>query len=200
MKLISNFKFQISNKEFSKYIIASILILLGILFRTVWHMGDNVEFVTAASLLSAAYLGLRFSIIVPFLIMLISDIFIGTTNIFLFTWSAYVIIAFGAYTAMKFKVQNEIKTIVKATGIGIIASVWFYLWTNFGVWALDSWGMYPKTLVGLIDAYIMGLPFLKSNMIGNLILVPASFGLYAMSEKIAIHFSRKSQKQRKAYV
>ena len=60
------------------------------------------------------------------------------------------------------------------TGLGIIASLWFYLWTNFGVWALDSFGMYPKTLLGLIDAYILGLPFFKNNLIGNLLFVPIS--------------------------
>lgn len=65
--------------------------------------------------------------------------------------------------------------ILQATGLGVGASLWFYLWTNFGVWLLDSWGMYPKTLAGLLESYWYGLPFLKLNLLGNFIFVPLSF-------------------------
>lgn len=65
--------------------------------------------------------------------------------------------------------------VIAASSFGVLASVWFYLWTNFGVWLLDSWGMYERTFAGLFNAYIMGLPFLKYNLIGNIVLVPVSF-------------------------
>jgi hypothetical protein len=197
-----------SKKTYRTYIIAGILILLGILFRTLWHMGDNVEFVTSASFLAAAYLGLGWSVVVPFLIMMISDIYIGTTSIFLFTWSAYIVIAFVAYKAMKNRKQTthnkrhlvHINQLLHVTGLGVGASVWFYLWTNFGVWILDSWGMYPRTLTGLMDAYIMGLPFFKSNIVGNAVLVPSAFVVAWMTEKIGAHFFRWVKQARKAYV
>ena len=177
-----------------KLIMAVLLVTLGVLFRTVWHLGPNVEFVTSATLLAGAYLGKKWAFIVPVSIMAISDLTLGNTNIFLFTWSAYLIIGltghqllkdqkhpfgtFGKLSASKLRTSRlNIKNnkIFKAMGIGIGASAWFFLWTNFGVWLLDSWGMYPKTITGLIDAYIMGIPFLKYNLIGNLFLVPLSF-------------------------
>lgn len=171
----------------TQLLFAALLILLGILFRTAWHLAPNVEFVTTATLLAAAYLGKKWALSVPLIIMGISDIFIGNTNIFLFTWSAYLIIGIMSNwllgtKKLKLKMQDDkakfkMIKIIKATSLGIAASILFYLWTNFGVWVLDAWGMYPKTLSGLIDAYILGIPFVKYNIIGNMLFMPISFSL-----------------------
>lgn len=56
-----------------------------------------------------------------------------------------------------------------------MASLFFYFYTNFGVWFLDAFGMYPKTLTGLIECYVMGLPFLRLNLLGNLLFIPSTF-------------------------
>lgn len=156
-----------------KYIFASLLILLGISFRTVWHIAPNVEFVTAATLLATAYLGKRVSLLVPLFIMAISDTIIGNSNIFIFTWSAYILIGlFDQLVLKKFKGKS---IIITQTGASIFAGLFFFLWTNFGVWAFDSFRMYPHTLGGLAQAYLMGLPFLKLNLLGNLFFVSLSF-------------------------
>lgn len=157
-----------------KTIFVVLLISLGVLFRTLWHVAPNVEYVTTASFLAAAYLGRKYAVLIPFAIMVITDTVIGNTNIFVFTWSAYALIGYLGYLG------NLRGKIVKAAGAGVLASLFFYLWTNFGVWALDSWGMYPRTFSGLIEAYLMGLPFLKLNLLGNLFFVPVSFGIVEM--------------------
>lgn len=171
-----------SRQTIHKTVLAFVLVTLGIAFRTVWHTGDNVEFVTTAALLSGAYLGLGFSIAVPLVTMAVSDFIIGNTNIFIFTWSAYLLIGiFGRWGLgdknLEFRIKNHklAGKLIKATGFGAGASLWFYLWTNFGVWLLDSSGMYPKTLGGLWESYWYGLPFLKLNLLGNLFFVPLSF-------------------------
>lgn len=145
-----------------KILFALILVALGVLFRTRWHIYPNVEFVTAGTLLSAAYLGRKWAVLVPVAIMAISDYFIGNTNIFIFTWSAYILI--GLLSRKRAPWQNA-----------IFASLFFYIWTNFGVWALDSFGMYSKDLPGLLRSYYMGLPFLRFNLIGNIFFVSVSF-------------------------
>jgi hypothetical protein len=176
-----------SNKH--RYLNASCLVLLGILSRTVFHFGPNVEYVTTASLLAGSYLGKKFAIIIPLIIMAITDLWLGNSNIFVFTWSAYAVIGVGGYYTNKFKTNNLKLKITKAVTSGIIAGVWFYLWTNFGVWLLDSWGMYPKTVGGLIDAYIMGLPFLKYNLLGNLFFIPISYLSIDLLKAIESKFS-----------
>lgn len=150
-----------------------LLISLGVAFRTVWHIAPNVEFVTAATLLATTYLGRRASVLVPLAIMAVSDTIIGNSNIFIFTWSAYILI--GLLDQVILKKLGRGNIIVTQTGAGILVSLFFFLWTNFGVWAFDSFHMYPSTISGLIQAYIMGLPFLKLNLIGNLFFVSLSF-------------------------
>lgn len=167
-------------KKSRKLLFSALLVVLGILFRTTWHIGPNVEFVTTATLLSARYLGRRWAMAVPLLIMVVSDLAIGNTNIFIFTWSGYIIIGILGYwdirvLADKLRLERLPIKFFWLTKTAVWTSVWFYLWTNFGVWLLDSWGMYDKTWTGLVDAYIMGIPFLKYNIIGNLVFVPLSF-------------------------
>lgn len=145
-----------------KIFFALLLIAFGVLFRTNWHLGPNVEFVTAATLISTVYLGRKFSILVPLTIMGISDFIIGNSSIFIFTWSAYILMGF--FSRKRAPWLNS-----------IFASLLFYFWTNFGVWALDSFWMYSKDLAGLMRCYYMGLPFLRFNLIGNLLFVSLSF-------------------------
>lgn len=156
-----------------KLLCALFLIALGVMGRTVFHIFPNVEVVTLSSLLAATYLGGVYSALVPLGIMFISDSIIGNTRIFLFTWSAYILI--GLFGLVLRRVRNDdLKLIGASTFFTIPSSLFFYLWTNFGVWYQ---GWYPPTLSGLMESYIMGLPFLKFNLVGNLILVPAGFGL-----------------------
>jgi len=158
-----------------KIILAGIFISLGILFRTVWHLGPNIEFVTTSAILSALYLGGVYSVLVPLTIMMLTDKIIGNTNIYLFTWSAYVLIgAISFLVRKKFLVLSPKFKALGGTAIGIGAAIFFYSWTNFGVWVLDSWGMYSRDLNGLVKCYIMGLPFLKLNLMGNFLFIPAS--------------------------
>lgn len=174
-------------KRTLKIIVALCLVVLGIAFRTIWHPGNNIEFVTTAAFLAGAYLGWKWSIAVPLTIMVVTDSIIGNTNIFVFTWSAYIIIGVMGYWGLR---STKIK-IIQATGLGVVAGLWFYLWTNFGVWLLDSWGMYPKTLVGLADAYLYGLPFLKFNVLGNLLFVPSSFFIVEKAKSFHFGFLKK---------
>ena len=167
-----------------KIFFAAILILLAILFRTLWHIAPNVECVTTASLLAGVYLGRKAAILVPLIIMVLSDTLIGNTNIFVFTWSAYIMIGlFASQGSTLYKVE-PFKKVLGAAGMGIGASFFFFAWTNFGVWLMDSWGMYPRTLGGLMESYSMGLPFLKLNLLGNLFFVPVSFGAVEMVKSL----------------
>jgi len=157
-----------------KLLLASLLIALGVAGRTVFHFAPNVELVTLASLLAATYLGRKYALLVPFVIMVITDTLIGNTNIFIFTWMAWIMIGFSGLILKGFQGG---KLVGAATGLGILASLFFYLYTNFGVWVLDSWGMYSRDFSGLIHCYLMGVPFLRLNLLSNIIFVPVGFSL-----------------------
>lgn len=154
-----------------KYIFCILLIGVALTERLWWDLGPNVELVTAATFIAAFYISRNAAVVVGITSLAITDIFLGNTNISLFTWSAYAMIAWSAYFLKQFAKMGSQKIIWGTFG-GVWASLWFYVWTNFGVWWLDTWRMYPDTLQGLLLSYIAGLPFLKSQLLGNLILVP----------------------------
>ncbi|MDP3057317.1 MAG: hypothetical protein Q8N37_02235 [bacterium] len=166
----------------------------------------NFEIITALTLVSAVFLGRAWGIVVPLSIIAITDVFIGNGPVMVFTWSAFAIIGILGMTYKKYETRfviasespaggecgnlvlikkilgllrrfasrNDSKRILGLAGVGIISSVFFFLYTNFGWWLVS--GMYPHTLDGLIQCYIMGLPFFKNNLIGNLIFVPMASG------------------------
>ena len=156
------------------------LIALGVLGRTVFDLPPNVELVTLSCFLAAAYLGGAFSVLVPLGIMAVSDLIIGNNQIFIFTWTAYIVIGLSALVLRHFR-GHDLNFVSASTLFTIPSSLFFYLWTNFGVWCQ---GWYPPTLAGLIESYVMGLPFLKFNLVGNLIFVPLGFGLIALACRV----------------
>jgi len=157
--------------KYRKPFFACILIALAVSERIFFDLGSNIELVTLASLLASCYLGLPYALVVPFSIMLISDTIIGNTAIFIFTWSAYILIGLGALFLKHFR-KSGLKLPLVALPTALASSLFFYLWTNFGVW-LQGW--YLPTLQGLIKCYLMGLPFLKYNLVSNVLIVPAVF-------------------------
>ena len=173
-----------------KKLIFPLLLIVAILERTIFDLGPNFEFITTALILSAFYLGKKQSLLLTFLVLLISDTIIGNTNIFVFTWSGFLIPAFFASNIFK---KIKLNKILLGTGLGISSNIFFYLWTNLGVWVLDSWGMYPNTIQGLLQSYINGIPFLKYQLVSTLLLLPATFIIFETIKIIAIQSkSRKT--------
>ncbi|MBU0708432.1 hypothetical protein KJ596_01620 [Patescibacteria group bacterium] len=146
------------------------------------HLAINVELVTLSTLLAAVYLGKAWGVLVPLTSMMLSDRIIGNSNIYLFTWSAYAIIGLLSLTHKELtryisqfsNIPALVNKLLAIISLGVFSSLFFYIWTNFGVWYQ---GWYEPTFKGLIKCYLMGLPFLKYNLIGNLVLVTFVFGL-----------------------
>jgi hypothetical protein len=135
----------------------------------------NFEFVTTAMVISAAYLSRKHSALLILAIMITTDLILGNTNIFIFTWSGFLI---PILLTSKSSFHRQ-SSIIKFLSFGIFSNLFFYMWTNFGVWALDSWNMYPKTMAGLISCYINGLPFLKTQLQSTIIFIPIT--LFALN-------------------
>lgn len=160
-----------------KITIAIALIIFGILGRLflVKYVGiPNFEIITALALVSAFYLGRTWGLVVPLSVMAITDVAIGNNPILLFTWSAFAMIAIFGMIFKKLDIKSSKYQVLGLTGVGVISSVFFFLYTNFGWWLMTN--MYAHNLDGLIQAYIMGLPFFKNNLVGNLIFVPMFSG------------------------
>jgi hypothetical protein len=159
----------------TKLLAAFFLITFGIIgriFIVEFVQIPNLEIITSFSLIAGVILGGIFTFLVPLSIIVITDIYFGNTIILIFTWSAFAVIGIFGWLMRKRK-KFDYSFLKEITGIGIASSLFFYLYTNFGWWLLTN--MYPHTWQGLIQCYIMGLPFLKNNLLGNLFFVPAFF-------------------------
>jgi hypothetical protein len=171
-------------------------ILIGILTRTVWHIAPNVEFITALTLGGAYFIRRNYSLVIPFGIMFISDMIIGNQAIYIFTWSAFGIawlmgklMNMGQIQKFGEKLPRLFKLALVSETSGILFTLLFFLWTNFGVVVTTT--MYPKTLEGVILSYTMGLPFLVPQLVGNIIIVPAVFVVTEIAYHAKTNFINK---------
>lgn len=165
-----------------KKLLLILLFIAAFLERTVFDLGPNVELVTAAMILSAYFAGRKMSFWLTFAIVATTDRIIGNSNIFIFTWSGFLIPALTVGTFFKGKKLTGIKKYLLGTGAGISSNIFFFLWTNFGVWLIGT--MHPKTISGLILSYVYGLPFLKPQLISSLIFIPLGFFLIEKSKNL----------------
>lgn len=147
------------------------LIVIASLWRILnfkYQLAPNLELVTTVTIVAALTIGFRAAIIVPITTMALTDVIIGNSSIFIFTWGAFALIGASAMLLKKLNNQPKLQ-IFSSFGFVIASSFLFFAITNFGVW-LQGW--YPATLSGLMDSYIMAIPFYRTMLIGNLIIIP----------------------------
>lgn len=166
---------QLKRPEISKTTyIALALIIAGIALRLIPHAA-NFAPVGAIALFGGAILSARTALWLPLVIMVVSDLFLGFHGTMLFTWGGFVLVGmFGMFLRDR---TNAERIPLGALGSAII----FYIVSNFGVWVEGR--LYPHTFQGLIDCFVMALPFLRTSLIADLLFATALFGAYALATK-----------------
>lgn len=76
------------------------------------------------------------------------------------------------------RMVRHTETAWKIGGVTLLATLQFYIVTNFGSWLVSP--DYPKTVGGLIQCYTLALPFLRPTLISYVIFVPIFFGAHAV--------------------
>lgn len=168
-----------------------VLVLVAACARLVPHV-YNVAPVTAVTLFAAAYLpSRRWSVLLPFAAMFFSDLVLyatkdvayrdqALTNM-LFVYSAFAGIALlGQWLRRNVSFSRVVGTTLLGSGL-------FFLVTNFGAWLMLSQplstgepAMYSRTLSGLIDCYVAGVPFFRGTFVGDLVYTTILFGGFAL--------------------
>jgi len=143
-------------------IIIVALTVLGVLGRWLPHP-PNFTPVIAIALYSGLRLRPRsLAIVVPFAIMILSDLMLGFHSIAFFTYPVLILLAVMGTG----KVQNSIKFFDVAS-FSVLGAVLFFLVSNLGVWVMTE--MYTHTAQGLMACYVAGLPFFQSTLVSTLI-------------------------------
>jgi hypothetical protein len=117
----------------------------------------------------------RWAFVVPLAAMFLSDLLIGFHSEIPVIYGAFVVIV-----AMGFLLKEK-KTPLRVTGASLAAATFFFVVSNFAVWAFD--GLYPITFQGLVTCYIAAIPFFQNWLSGTLVYAAILFGGFALAEK-----------------
>lgn len=142
------------------------VIVIAVLFRFLPHV-PNMTPITALALFGGAYLPRRSALILPLSAMFLSDLVLGFSLVTPFIYGSFLLIILLGRLLRK---RQHPGAVILAT---LTASTLFFLITNFGVWAEGM--LYPHTFTGLLDAYVMGLPFFRNTLLGDLVYTGVFF-------------------------
>lgn len=131
----------------------------------------NFTSLLALSFYIPAVFGIKYIPIVV-LALLFTDLIIGFHSTMVFTMGSVVLIGIMS----KFFNKSILIRIFGALGGALI----FYILTNFGVWLS---GFYGYTLVGLINCYVLALPFFGYSMISTLFFSVIIESVYKFFQK-----------------
>lgn len=155
----------------------------------------NLELVTAASFATALLVRSPWAGFAPLAVAVTSDLVLGNDAVLWFVWSAWAVVGIGTVLASRWErrrppagglaARPAVRRLVAALGVAVGASVWFFVWTNLGVWLLGDGVWYPRTGAGLVSCYVAGLPFFRTMLLGNLVLVPAAAAVVTLVEGAA---------------
>ena len=131
-----------------------ILIIFGIFSRIIPHP-PNFSPVTAIALFGALnFSNKKIAFIIPLLILIISDFFLGFSLINIIVYISFILVVFIGTRIKKITIQNI-----------LLSSLIFFLVSNFGVWVIG----YPMTLDGLLLCYTMAIPFFGYSVAGDIL-------------------------------
>ncbi|QMU62430.1 MAG: hypothetical protein GKR92_12260 [Gammaproteobacteria bacterium] len=161
------------------YLIAIVLVLA--FSRLVPHPPNAVPIAAMALFAGAFFSNRALAFMVPLAAMILSDLVIGFHST---VWYVYAGIA---ATVLIGSILNHV-TVFRVGVAAVVASIVFYLITNFGSWLHHE--MYTQNLSGLLQSYAAGLPFLRNSLAANLIFTYLIF--FGLNYFLPLRHSLKS--------
>jgi hypothetical protein len=166
--------------NFQFYILPICLILVLSFSRIIPHPW-NFTPILATGIFSGFYFkNFILSLFVVVFSMFIGDLFIGFHNTMFFTYISLI-----AAVLLGCLIKNfNIKSIIFS---GLLSSVVFFVVTNFGVWFLGD--LYEKSFSGLMQSYVMAIPFFHNTLVSTLVYLIAFKLLFdfAIRKKILVN-------------
>ena len=135
------------------------LIIILAFARLIPHPPNFTPIIAVAIISGYFFKNFNLSVLILLSAMLISDLFIGFYDNIIFVYLSLIVITF---------IFHKISSNINFKNLFIYSfagSVIFFVISNFGVWALGSPGVqdiaYEKSLNGLIQCYVLAIPFLE---------------------------------------
>ena len=143
------------------------LIIILAFARLIPHPPNFTPIIAVAIISGYFFKNFNLSVLILLTAMLISDLFIGFYENIIFVYASLILITF-IFHKISYKINFKNLFIY-----GFAGSAIFFIVSNFGVWALGSPGVYDiayeKSLSGLIQCYILAIPFFGNTFLSTLI-------------------------------
>ena len=166
------------NKNLKNYFLPISLILVLSFSRLIPHPW-NFTPILAMGIFSGFYFkNFILSSFIVIFSMFIGDLFLGFHSTMLFTYTSLIIAVLLGLFINKFKFTEILFS-------GLVSSVCFFAVTNFGAWLTLE--MYEKNLAGLLQSYVLAIPFFHNTLISTLfyLIVLKLLFAFIVKEKIA---------------
>ena len=166
--------------------LAYLFVLLAIVSRFLPHPDGWVQFTPLGAAL--LYFGARASLKqmwVPLAALIAADVYL-TKVIYAYPLKADEVITWAWYAGVILLGSSLLARHVsplRVAAVSLAASIAFFVVSNLAVWAV--WHMYPKTLAGLITAYVAAIPFFRNQALADLVFCAVLFGIGALVERRA---------------
>lgn len=154
--------------------LAIAIILFGIIARLLAHThAPNFNPVIALALFSGVYLKKEYAVIVPLLLIVLSDVLIGFHDTIAFTWGSMALISW-----MGMRVREH-KNPAVILGTSLFSALVFFVITNLGAWPT----LYPMTASGLQACFTAAIPFFRPTLISTLVYTLIFFSAFELAAR-----------------
>jgi hypothetical protein len=151
------------------------LVVLGAASRLM-HLPPNIAAVTGVTLLAGyALRNVWLALLVPIGAMALADVVLG--------WYPGVLATYAGMAAGVFIARGLLPrlTVLRLVATTLLASVVFFVLSNFGTWA-EGW--YGYTWEGLVACYIAAIPFWQNSLIADFTSTALAFGLFLLGQRL----------------
>ena len=166
----------IKNIKFNAFAICIILILT--FSRLIPHPPNFTPIISVAIMSGYLLKNLNLAFIVLIISMLTSDLLIGFHGNMLFVYLPLFLIAY-----LFFKISDKVNT-KNLLIYSLLGSFIFFIFSNFGVWYFST--IYENNLSGLINCYIMAIPFFKNTLISTILFSYSALFANSFSNKLLL--------------
>ncbi|TGK30115.1 hypothetical protein EHQ05_03915 [Leptospira yasudae] len=189
MQLLDKILRNLKSKFASEDTISILGVLLSGISRFLPHP-SNFTSVGAMTVYSGARVQGWKAFAYPMFMMLVTDFILSKIHGFDWFYEGlpvvYCSLLVNVFLGRIFLKNND--KLVSVAAVSLLASVQFFILSNFSVWAFSS--LYPKTSVGLLTCYIAAIPYFGGTLLGNIIYTPVLFGVLDRVElKVKANFT-----------
>jgi hypothetical protein len=142
----------------------------------------NLTPIGAMAIFSGAKLNSKWTaFFMPLSALFLGDIFVGLYKLMIVVYLSFCLsVLIGRYVRGR-------QTLLPLSIAMLLGAVQFFLVTNFAIWAA-GYGPYAKSLTGLLDCYMAGIPSFGNTLAGDAFYAVILFGGFALAERLSPAF------------